>query len=142
MGFRRLLTVALAVLVLIGAAACSSADSSDGNGGSAAGTDAGELFPDIEKVEVTGGGGTYTFDVTVSSPYDSPDRYADSIRVRSIDGSTVYGERTLAHDHAGEQPFTRSVDAVEIPGDVSEVVVEGRDQESGWGGGTQTVKIP
>lgn len=100
------------------------------------------LFPDVVEVEVTGSRDQLSFAVTMTSSYDSPERYADGMRVRSADGKTVYGERELTHDHASEQPFTRSIDGVSIPSDVSEVVVEGRDQVSGWGGATQQVEVP
>ncbi len=100
------------------------------------------LFPDVLEVVVTPeGGGRYRFDVTLSSPYDSPERYADGWRVLAPDG-TVLGERPLLHDHASEQPFTRSLAGVEIPEGVSEVTVQGRDQVSGWGGAEVTVPVP
>ena len=99
-----------------------------------------QLFPDIVEVAVTAGGDTFRFDVTVSSPYDTSERYADAWRIVAPDG-TVLGVRELAHDHAGEQPFTRSLDGVEIPADVTTVTVEGRDLVNGWGGGTKTVTI-
>lgn len=100
----------------------------------------GQLFPDIVGVEVTPSGAQFSFAVTVSSPYDTPERYADAFRVRAADG-TVFGVNELTHDHASEQPFTRSF-SVEIPAAVTEVVVEGRDQANGWGGGSQTVTVP
>ena len=100
------------------------------------------LFPDVVGVVATSTDGvTWTFDVTLSSPYDSPDRYADAWRVVGPDG-TVYGIRELLHDHAGEQPFTRSLGGVEIPAQVSTVVVEGRDQVNGWGGTTLEYELP
>ena len=93
-----------------------------------------ELFPDVvDAVATQANDGSWSFSVTLSSPYDSPDRYADSWRVLSADG-TIFGERFLTHDHAGEQPFTRSQTGIEIPDDVTSVVIEGRDQVSGWGG--------
>ena len=99
-------------------------------------------FPDVVDVEIRmAADGSYTFDVTISSPYDTPERYADAWRVRSSDG-TVYGIRELTHDHASEQPFTRSLSGVEIPLDVETVVVEGRDLANGWGGTTMTVDLP
>ena len=94
------------------------------------------LFPDVVGAGATqSGDGTWTFDVTLSSPYDSPERYADAWRVVGPDG-TVYGERILAHDHANEQPFTRSQSGIVIPAGVQTVLIEGRDQVNGWGGGT------
>jgi hypothetical protein len=94
-----------------------------------------QRFPDIVDATAEQTSLGWTFDVTVSSPYDSADRYADAWRIVGPDG-TVYGTRELAHDHAAEQPFTRTIQAVEIPDDVDVVTIEGRDQVDGWGGGT------
>ncbi len=82
----------------------------------------------------------WDFDVTVSSPYDTPERYADAWRVVGPNGA-VFGVRELTHDHAGEQPFTRSLLDVEIPAEVDVVVVEGRDSINGWGGQSIDVSL-
>ena len=79
--------------------------------------------------------------VTISSPYDTPERYADGWRVMIADGE-VLAEHDLARDHADEQPFTRSRGPFAIPDGVDEVVVEGRDQANGYGGDTVTVTVP
>jgi hypothetical protein len=101
-----------------------------------------QKFPDVIAVKVRAtSAGTFDFDVTVSSTYDTPQRYADGIRVRSKDGQ-VFGERKLLHDHADEQPFTRDVYNVKLPGGVRSVVVEARDQQHGWGGKTMDVAVP
>lgn len=84
--------------------------------------------------------GRWAFTATLSSPYDSPDRYADAWRVVGPDG-TVYGVRELLHDHAAEQPFTRSLPDVAVPDEVDMVEVEGRDLVHGWGGATVTVAL-
>ena len=94
-----------------------------------------QLFPDVIDATAEQTNLGWTFNATVSSPYDSADRYADAWRIVGPDG-TVYGTRELAHDHAAEQPFTRTIQAVEIPDNVEVVTIEGRDQENGWGGGT------
>jgi len=100
-----------------------------------------ELYPDVVDAAATlEANGTWTFVATLSSPYDSPDRYADAWRVVGPDG-TVYGIRELTHDHANEQPFTRNQSGIEIPDDVDTVTVEGRDQLSGWGGATVDVEL-
>ena len=100
------------------------------------------LFPNVLEVSATrSDDGTWTFDVTVSSPYDSPERYADAWRVLAPDG-TELGIRELLHDHAGEQPFTRSQSGIEIPGDITEVRVQARDQLNGWGGATVEFALP
>lgn len=99
-------------------------------------------FPDVVEVAVSrADDGTYTFDVTIASPYDSPERYADGWRILGP-ADEVYAEMTLDHDHAAEQPFTRTQTGVEIPAGVTSVVVEGRDLANGYGGGTQTVQLP
>ena len=101
-----------------------------------------QRFPDVVSVKVRAArAGTFDFDITVSSLYDTPARYADGIRIRSKDGQ-VYGERKLFHDHADEQPFTRDLYDVKIPAGISAVVIEARDQRYGYGGKTQLVQLP
>ena len=103
--------------------------------------DSEQRYPYVVDVDPERDGETFSFAVTISSPYDSPERYADGWRVTDEDG-TVYGEHSLAHDHANEQPFTRTQTGVSIPADVDEVIVEGRDQQYGYGGETVTVTLP
>lgn len=92
-----------------------------------------QRFPDVIGVVATLADDGWAFDVTVSSPYDTAERYADAWRVVGPDGA-VLGVRELLHDHAGEQPFTRSLRGVEISSELDVVVVEGRDSSNGWGG--------
>jgi len=56
-----------------------------------------QRFPDVVEVQVERSGEGYDFEVTISSPYDTPDRYADGWRVAGLDG-TIYGEHTLARE--------------------------------------------
>ena len=129
--------VALASVV-VGSAACAAG----GDLGEVRGTPAPDSFPDVVGVEVVATGDReFRFSVTMSSPYDSPDRYADAWRVMGPDG-TVYGVRDLLHDHASEQPFTRSLDGVQIPPGVDTLTVQGRDLLNGWGGGTVEADLP
>jgi hypothetical protein len=106
------------------------------------GASAAEQFPAIVAVDATydASADTWSFAVTVSSPYDTPERYADGWRVVGPDG-TVLGVHRLTHDHADEQPFTRTQTGVEIPHDVDEVTVEGRDLVNGFGGETRTIEL-
>lgn len=138
---RAAITSLLAVLL----AGCSAAQAPAASAPTAPVSDAvaaaDQRFPDIVGVEVSGAAPGYSFAVTVSSPYDTPDRYADAFRVRGEDG-TVFGVNELTHDHATEQPFTRTLSDVAVPGGVARVVVEGRDRANGWGGGTRTVELP
>ena len=109
---------------------------------SAAEPAAGDLFPDVLDVKLEPeSNGRWTVSATISSPYDSPERYADGFRVTAADGS-VLGERVLAHDHASEQPFTRSLSSVLIPAETESIVVEARDQISGYGGATVSLPVP
>ena len=104
--------------------------------------DAAVRFPTVLRAVVRPAGpDRFDFDVTISSPYDSPQRYADGFRAVGVDG-TVYGERKLWHDHAGEQPFTRDLYGVRIPPGVRVVLIQGRDQQHGWGGATVEVRLP
>lgn len=101
-----------------------------------------QRHPDVVAVKVTPrGANRFDFDVTISSRYDTPKRYADAFRVMDADGK-VYGERILWHDHAGEQPFTRDLYGVMIPPQTRKVVVQGRDQKFGYGGKTFEVMLP
>lgn len=101
-----------------------------------------QRFPDIVAVKARASGpDIFDFDVTVSSPYDTPARYADAFRVSTLAGE-VLGERKLLHDHQGEQPFTRDLYSVKVPRQIKTVVVQGRDQKYGYGGKTVQVQLP
>lgn len=143
--------VVSALLAVLLVAACSGSDEggdagdSDQRDASPTGGDPStgeQRFPDVIDVEVEQeSDGSYTFAVTISSPYDTPERYADGWRIMGPDG-TVHGQHELAHDHASEQPFTRTQSGVVLPEDVDEVTVEGHDLANGYGGETVTVPVP
>ena len=106
--------------------------------------DTGQKFPDVLSAKVTASRGAtdlFDFDVTMSSPYDTAERYADAFRVLRPDGRAL-GERILLHDHADEQPFTRDLHGVRIPPDVRTVVIQGRDKANGWGGKAIEIALP
>lgn len=98
-------------------------------------------FPDVLAAGLMADGDGHRIEVTVSSPYDTPERYADGFRVLTPDGE-VLAEFEFTHDHADEQPFTRSRGPFEIPAGITEVEVEARDSENGYGGGTAVVTVP
>jgi hypothetical protein len=141
----RLLARALpAVVVVIGLSACttSSPTPSPGTSSTSSTSSAGQLFPDVVALDPTTlSTPTTRVAVTLSSPYDTPARYADAIRVRSTDATTIYGILKLGHDHATEQPFTRTLTGLQIPTGVTTVIVEGHDHVNGWGGRTLTVQV-
>ena len=98
--------------------------------------DPSEWFPNVLAVESgQADDGSWTFSVTLGSPYDTPEQYADAWRVLGPDGAEL-GFRGLTHDHANEQPFTRSQNGIVIPDDVDNVTIQGRDLVNGWGGDT------
>lgn len=139
----RLAALALCVAVLLSLAACGGQPSEDASGdgeGTADGGSGEQAYPDVEAAELERSGDSWSLSVTVSSPYDSPERYADGWRVLSPEGE-VLGEHELGHDHADEQPFTRTQTGLEIPEGVEEITVEGRDLENGYGGETVTVPV-
>lgn len=101
-----------------------------------------QRFPDVVAVETRASGpNRFDFDVTISSPYDTPRRYADGFRVFTP-ANLVLGERKLLHDHQDEQPFTRDLHGVAIPEGLRVVLVQARDQKNGYGGKTAEVILP
>ena len=139
---RMLRQVVLAAVTVVATFGCSSGDGG-GQAREGATTSSGveQAFPDVVGAEVTAEGDSFTVAATISSPYDSDDRYADAFRVL---GPTeeVLGVRELTHPHADEQPFTRSLSDVVVPDDVAWVTVQARDLVNGWGGETVTVAVP
>jgi hypothetical protein len=101
-----------------------------------------QRFPDVVAVDVRAAGAeVFDFDVTVSSPYDTPARYADGFRVTTPSGG-VLGERQLRHDHQTEQPFTRDLHGVRVPAALRTVIVQARDRQHGYGGRSVQVRLP
>ncbi len=92
----------------------------------------------VVEVSVDDDGGAYAFDVTLHHDDDGEDGYANWWQVERLDG-THLGRRDLTHPHS-EQPFTRS-ERVEVPDDVSCVVVRGHDETHGYGGRAMLVAL-
>lgn len=86
-------------------------------------------------------GDSWRFDVTVRHADTGWDHYADRWDVLAPDG-TVLARRTLYHPHVDEQPFTRSLDNVHIPADVSTVTIRAHDKVHGLGGSEFTLTLP
>ena len=96
---------------------------------------------DVLDVRVEPNGNKFDFSVTLQHEDEGWDHYADRWSVEGEDG-TVYGTRTLYHPHVNEQPFTRSLQGVEIPEGVSVVIVRGGDSVHGYGGAEMKVDLP
>ena len=87
------------------------------------------------------GNDIYQFIVTVLHQDEGWDHYADKWDVVAPDG-TVLGTRTLLHPHVGEQPFTRSLEGVKIPGTVQNVIIRAHDSAHDYGGKEVAVDLP
>lgn len=77
-------------------------------------------------------GGTWTISVTVAHADTGWEHYADGWEVLAPDGQRL-GYRELFHPHVNEQPFTRSLSGVVIPGGLTSVQVRAHDNVDGWG---------
>ena len=101
----------------------------------------GDQFPEVLDVKATPiKDANWRFAVTLSSTYDTPQRYADAWRVLDAENQEL-GIRILGHDHAAEQPFTRS-HTIQVPAETKIVFVEGRDQDNGWSGQRFKFEMP
>jgi hypothetical protein len=80
----------------------------------------------------------YAFDVTLHHDDDGEEGYANWWQVERLDGEQL-GRRELLHAHS-QQPFTRS-ETIDVPGDVTCVVVRGHDQTHEYGGQAMLVDI-
>ena len=101
----------------------------------------GDKFPEVLAVTaVLIKDNSWRFNVTLSSTYDTPERYADAWRVLDSQGNEL-GIRVLGHGHGNEQPFTRS-GTIDVPDGSSTVFVEGRDQANGWSGQRFKFELP
>ena len=101
----------------------------------------GDQLPEVLAVKATPlKDANWRFAVTLSSAYDTPQRYADAWRVLDAEDQEL-GTRVLRHDHAAEQPFTRS-HTIQVPVETKVVFVEARDQKNGWSGQRFKFEMP
>ncbi|MFV9671673.1 MAG: hypothetical protein ACNYZH_00485 [Acidimicrobiia bacterium] len=96
---------------------------------------------DVVAATIDSSGDTYRVSATILSADTGWDKYADAWEVRALDGA-VLGTRILAHPHADEQPFTRSLGDVKIPDGMTEVEIVARDSVAGFCGETIIVTVP
>ena len=125
----------VAVAVVVAVAGCSDADDV------AETVAAVEGCADVVDAAVEPSGDRFVVTATIQSADTGWDRYADAWEVRTTDGD-VLGTRVLAHPHVDEQPFTRSLNDVEIPAAVTSVEIAARDSVVGFCGTTVTVAVP
>jgi hypothetical protein len=92
----------------------------------------------VTSVVVDNSGEATDFLVELHHDDAGEDGYADWWQVETLDG-TQLGRRDLTHPH-DEQPFERS-ETIELPDDVTCVVVRGHDQTHGYGGRAVVVNL-
>ena len=85
--------------------------------------------------------GAYEFNVTVQHTDEGWNHYADKWEVIDDQG-TVLATRVLAHPHVNEQPFSRGLSGVKLPGKMATVTVRAHDSVHGYGGRTMTIDLP
>jgi hypothetical protein len=96
--------------------------------------------PDLDYAQVIfvratqNSGGLWKFDTTVRHNDQGWDNYADAWQVVDPTTGQILAERILLHPHDNEQPFTRSQSNIEIPPDVTQVIVRAKDNVEGFGG--------
>jgi hypothetical protein len=73
----------------------------------------------------------WTIDVTLTHGDTGWDDYADGWRIETLTGD-VLGTRVLLHPHEANRPFTRSLSGVDIPEDVSQVMIRASTSVEGW----------
>jgi hypothetical protein len=96
---------------------------------------------DVVGVKASSGkNGTWSFSVTVRHDDEGWEHYADRWEVLEPDGE-VLGTRVLMHPHVGEQPFTRSLGGIELPNEISKVLVRAHDSVHGYGGEVMEVEL-
>lgn len=83
----------------------------------------------------------FTVSATVRSADTGWDKYADAWQVRAPDGE-VLAERVLTHPHESEQPFTRSLTGVQIPQEMTIVVLAAHDLVAGFCGAEFAIEVP
>jgi len=82
-----------------------------------------------------------TFSVTLEHADEGWNHYANLWEVLTLDGKLL-GSRVLYHPHENEQPFTRSLSGIAIPGDIERVKIRARDSKHGYSDREFIVELP
>lgn len=97
---------------------------------------------DVIEVAITNDGeNSYSFRVTVFHRDTGWNHFANKWDIVDENG-TIIGTRILHHPHVGEQPFTRALDGVVIPGSIKTVTIRAHDSVHGYGGRALKVELP
>ncbi len=96
----------------------------------------------VETVRITRErAGTYRLDVAIRHGDTGWKHYADKWDVVAP-GGEILATRVLLHPHENEQPFTRSLTGVSIPGGIARVTIRAHDKIHGYGGKVIPVAVP
>ncbi|MFM2356151.1 MAG: hypothetical protein RLZZ528_1887 [Pseudomonadota bacterium] len=87
--------------------------------------------PEVVSARAFPAGDYWTIEVTIAHPDTGWDHFAKGWSVSTEDG-TELGYRELAHPHVDEQPFTRSLEAVQIPEGTRVLVIRAKCSMTGW----------
>lgn len=77
--------------------------------------------------------GSWCFATSIRHNDQGWDHYADKWEVLDLDSNQL-GDRVLGHPHDNEQPFTRSQCNINIPSEMSKVIVRAKCNKHGFGG--------
>lgn len=84
--------------------------------------------------------GSFTFNVTVQHEDEGWKHYADHWLILDKN-EQIIAARKLMHPHVKEQPFTRSLSYIQIPDDVTEVIIRAHCSVDEYTGKDLTLKI-
>ena len=91
-------------------------------------------FAQVTHVETTQKtSGNWCFNTSVLHNDQGWEHYADRWEILDLEGN-VLGYRSLGHPHDNEQPFTRSRCKINIPPEMTKVVVRAKCNKHGFGG--------
>ena len=96
--------------------------------------------PQVLAAKAEKSGKTWRIHVTLTHPDTGWDHYADGWEVTDAEGNRL-GYRTLHHPHESEQPFTRSLTGLSLPGGTREIFIRARCTRDDWSGEPVRVQL-
>ena len=91
-------------------------------------------FAQVTNVQATQkSNGSWCFDTTVRHNDQGWEHYANGWEIIDLEGNQL-GYRHLAHPHDDEQPFTRSKCNINIPLEITKVIVRAKCNKHNFGG--------
>ena len=94
----------------------------------------------IDVKVIRGDDGSFTFNVTVRHEDEGWNHYADHWLILDKDEQLI-AARKLMHPHVKEQPFTRSLSYIQIPDEVTEVIIRAHCSTDNYSGKDMVLKI-